>query len=48
MSTKFFTALAKGDDSYTAGRAAAEKVMKKLQGEKPSLTVVFASSFYDY
>ena len=48
MTTKFGTSLVKGKDSLKVGQEAAEKAMKKAGTKKIDLSVVFASSKYDY
>lgn len=48
MATKFYTGLAKGEDSFKVGQEAAQKAMAKSGDKKVDLSVVFASSKYDY
>ena len=48
MATKFGTALAKGKDSLKVGEQAAKNAMGKIGSSKVDLTIVFASSKYDY
>ncbi|HOY09236.1 MAG TPA: FIST N-terminal domain-containing protein, partial [Candidatus Omnitrophota bacterium] len=48
MGTKFSTAINKGTDSYTTGKAVAQEALKKLGAAKADLAVVYASSKYDY
>ncbi len=48
MATKFGTAIAKGKDSLKVGQEAAKKAMDKAGAKDVSLSVVFASSAYDY
>jgi methyl-accepting chemotaxis protein len=48
MGTKFGTAIAKGKDSLKVGQEAAKKAMDKAGAKDVSLSVVFASSAYDY
>ena len=48
MATKFGSGLAKGEDSYKVGQEAAKKAMAKIGNEKVNLSIVFASSKYDY
>ncbi|MFH0762354.1 MAG: FIST N-terminal domain-containing protein [Candidatus Omnitrophota bacterium] len=48
MATKFNTAIVKGKDSLEAGREAAKKAMAKAGIKKADLSIVFASSKYDY
>lgn len=48
MGTKIGTMILKGEDSFSVGKEAAEKAMKKAGIKSPGLTVVFASSRYDY
>ena len=48
MATKFGTALAKGEDSLKVGEQAAKNAMGKIGSSKVDLTIVFASSKYDY
>ena len=48
MATKFGTAIVKGKDSFELGREAAKKAMLKAGTKKVDLSIVFASSKYDY
>ncbi|MFA5259752.1 MAG: FIST N-terminal domain-containing protein [Candidatus Omnitrophota bacterium] len=48
MGTKFSTAINKGTDSYTTGKAVAQEALQKLGAAKADLAVVYASSKYDY
>jgi len=48
MATKFGTAIAKGKDSFKAGQEAASKAMNRAGAKDVNLSVVFASSAYDY
>ncbi len=48
MSTKFVTGLASGKDSFSVGKEAAQKALKKMKGEKIHLSIVFCSSEYNY
>ncbi len=48
MATRFGTGMAAQDDSYRAGQEAAKTAMAKIGKETPGLSVVFASSKYDY
>lgn len=48
MTTKFATATATGDNSFTAGQTAAREALSKISGSKPDLCIVFSSSKYDY
>lgn len=48
MPTKFVTGIAEGQDSYKAGQEAALDALKKLGDKKADLSIVFASSKYDY
>lgn len=48
MATKFGTAIIKGEDSLKVGQEAARKAMAKMGGGKVDLSIVFASSKYDY
>ena len=48
MTTKFGTSLIKGKDSFKVGQEAAMKAMKRAGIKKVDLSVVFASSKYDY
>ncbi|MFH1339535.1 MAG: FIST N-terminal domain-containing protein [Candidatus Omnitrophota bacterium] len=48
MGTKFGTAIAKGKDSLKVGQEAANKAMDKAGTKDVSLSVIFASSAYDY
>ncbi len=48
MATKFGTGLAKGEDGYRVGQEAARIAMGKIGSEKVHLSIVFASSKYDY
>lgn len=48
MSTKFGTAIIKGEDSYQTGRQAAKNALAKIGDNKVDFSVVFASSKYDY
>ena len=48
MSTKFGTAIAKGENSLKVGEEAARKAMEKIGDGKVDFSLVFASSQYDY
>lgn len=48
MSTKFGTAILKGDDSYQTGRQVAKNALAKIGDKKVDFSVVFVSSKYDY
>ncbi len=48
MGTKFGTAVVKEADSFQAGSLAAKEAMKKAGSEKVNLSLVFASSVYNY
>lgn len=48
MSTSMGTAISKGEDSYEVGRKVAAEAMKKASLGKVDLSIVFASSKYDY
>lgn len=47
MSTRFSTALVKGDDSFAVGRKAAQDAMAKLSGHRVDLCLLFGSIGYD-
>ena len=48
MATKFGTAIAKGKDGLKIGQEVAKKAMDKAGAKGVSLSVIFASSAYDY
>lgn len=48
MATKFGTAILNGEDSFKVGQEVAEKAMARAGTKKVDLSVVFASSAYDY
>ncbi|MFH1289022.1 MAG: FIST N-terminal domain-containing protein [bacterium] len=48
MATKFGTGFASGEDSFKVGQEAAKKAMVKINDEKVDLSLVFASSKYNY
>ncbi len=48
MGTKFSTAIAKGEESYTVGKQVAQQALDKLGTDKIDLAVVYASSKYNY
>lgn len=48
MVTKFSSGLAKSDDGRSAGREAAERAVRGLDGDDPDFVLVFSSATYDY
>lgn len=48
MATKFGTAIVKGKDSFKVGQEVASKAMSKAVTKDVDLSIVFASSAYDY
>lgn len=48
MGTNFVTGWAKEKDSYEAGRKAAQLALEKLGQQRIDVSIVFASSVYDY
>jgi methyl-accepting chemotaxis protein len=47
MATEFGTGIAKGKNSFEAGKLAAQQAISKIKG-KANLSIVFSSSKYDY
>lgn len=47
MTTEFGTGIVKGEDSFEVGKHAAQEALLKIKG-KPTFSIVFASSKYDY
>ncbi len=48
MATEFVTGIAQGKDSFSVGKEAAQKALKKMRGEEINLSIVFCSSEYNY
>lgn len=48
MTTQFATGIAAQEDSFEAGKEAAQQAFSKLKDAKPGLVILFCSSHYDY